>query len=188
MQRRLLSHPLWLFSPCYFFWYLVGFSIYNPLPKISAAVSLWGTYAENLKFFCIYVFENLDDKKRAYYYCLVLYSLLSVFQFTNNSVLSMFSDVTVIWSYVFFPKMSFRYVVRSSQKDSCWGRGFKSYLPVYFCHLINYNTELSSIFSSCRTKTLVIMIPLFVSSSLSLSILLSEDLFYLYCSCSRQQY
>jgi hypothetical protein len=29
----------------------VGVSIHNPLPKICAAVPLWDTYTENLKFF-----------------------------------------------------------------------------------------------------------------------------------------
>jgi hypothetical protein len=33
------------------FWYLVGFSIHNPFPKICVVVPLWDTYAENLKFF-----------------------------------------------------------------------------------------------------------------------------------------
>jgi len=30
--------------------------------------------------------------------------------------------------------VSFRHIIRSSQKDLCLGRGFRSYHPVYFHH------------------------------------------------------
>jgi hypothetical protein len=48
--------------------------------------------------------------------------------------------------------VSFRYIIRSSQKDSCWGRGFKFYHQFTLITLINYSIELSSIVSSCQTK------------------------------------
>jgi hypothetical protein len=41
----------------------VGFSIHNPLPKIYVVVPPVGYIRRKFEVFCIYVFENPDDKK-----------------------------------------------------------------------------------------------------------------------------
>ena len=130
MQWRLLSHPLWLFSPCYFFWYLAGFSIHNPLPKICAVAPLWDTYAENLKFFVFMSLKIWIIKKEpttfVQYFLFADVDITICQQFSVEYVQWCDGNLTLHFHSI---NVSFRYIIRSSQKDSCWGRGFQILPP-----------------------------------------------------------